>query len=657
MPFSQYMKLVPAECNEKTKNYIKRKLNELDVSIRDLKIKCGMCKVTLALFKENRKILVTKLRKRFPNSMVLLKGNYLKESPPATSNCPFCFQQEPFFYWTFGVEKPNLWGAIDVETETSYIFYDKHLDKNIVCPKHLVKKYMIDKVIPYTDMKHEICKLGRNMFLVLSNMDEKTFNGLIHQRVVSILANCGVWICNTVLTPVLKEVRMVKSLNEQVIMRCAAKLNSEGIVYVLRNLKPGMKGYCTGALFDLYTMSSSRHVSRPRPISCLAGANIFCLDPLKSNIFLKESLGPGNLCILDMGLALRNYNTNLIATIPVNGVFSDPQALIYTIVLEVRSFMLKMLKPGIKFAKVSHAARKKLVNLMIQNFILEGTVHEIMESGLCDIFNPHGIGHFLGIEFYDCQEESDSKNQSKRYLEHFVAKEGMILALNSELYLNEVIIKKWMDTPAGEHLQSRHIQDYFHLAARIQDVVLITSHSSKLLANLPRTIEDIQNTMSDKVEISFITPKVLRPPVECKWDLDFKKFEIFKRMPMTDPYICRNSSMLNLRYEYELETEKRLDMQKALEMLKESREWKPMKCLNQVMQEVYQYPFRIHNMLELVLIPLTPHRRMPNIIPFPEVSPLTKARIQYPPQGYGCPFFNWYEGFESCMAIKESCLE
>ncbi|CAH1397446.1 unnamed protein product [Nezara viridula] len=653
MTFTHYMKLVPAECDEKTRNYIEGKLNELDASIRLLKIKCGMCKVDRAMFKENREILAANLRTKFPNSMVLLKGNDLIISP----DCSFCFQQDSYFYWAFGVEKPNLWGAVDVETAKSYIFLDCHVNKNISWKK----KYKIDKVVPLSDMKQEISKLGRNIFLVLSNMDEEKFNKMSDNKIVSIFATCGIWMCNTVLTPIFNECRMVKSLEEQTIMAVAANLNSEGMVYVLRNMRPGLTGYSLGALFDLYTMSSALHVSRARPISCLAGDKLFCLDHRQSTFHLTDNLKSGGLCILDMGIAMRNYRTNLIVTVPVNGIFSDSQAIIYNIVLEMMSVMLDQLKPGIKFAQVANAVRKKMVTLMIQNFILEGTIDDIIDSGICDLFYPHGIGHFMGIDFYDCVDETDiqsKENNGVPSIHHLVAKEGMILALNSELFINELMIKKWLKTSAGVHLQSRYLTSYFGLAARIQDIVVIESHSVKLMSNLPRTIEDIQKTMSDKTDIPFKTPRICRS-IERNTP-ETGKFPVSKRRETNSEIFVDGDSgysVLKLRCDYEPKDEKRLDLYKALNVIKEIREWKPMKYLNQIMEEVYEYPAKIPNLLELVMIPLIPHRRRPKFLPFPMATSSTEARGKFREGGYGCPYFDWNENFESCMAIQETCLE
>ncbi|XP_066908870.1 xaa-Pro dipeptidase-like [Halyomorpha halys] len=662
MAFRKYMKLVPNECSEKTRNYIKCKLDDLDVSSRNLKLKFGMCKVDYIMFKHNRETLAAALRKRFPNSMVLLKGNKSIESP----NCSnIFFQQNSYFYWAFGLQKPNLWGAIDVETGMSYIFYDYRVKGNQITssymnPKHIMEKYQIDKVMSSADMKLEISKLGRNIFLVLSNLDEKTLNGMTEEGVVRVLVDCGLWVCNTVLTPIFIKCRLVKSLEEQTIMAVAAKLNSEGIIFVLQNMKAGIPGFCAEALFRFYIMSSARHVSQARPVSCLAGCRIFCLDEGEYKHFSNDNLKPGDLCILNMGLVLRNYRANVIATVPVSGIFSDSQTVVYNIVLEIRSAMMKTLKPGITFAHLANIARRKMIEQMILNFILEGKVDDIMETGICDVFNPNGIGHFLGIDFYDCEEKSDNHSESHntRKIEHWVACKGMVLALNSELYLNEVIIKQLQDTPAGVFLQSRYISNYFGIAARVQDVIIITSHSIKSLSSLPRTINEIHKTMSDKVNIAFKKHKKVRPPIQKSFlRINVGKYTAFhkKSMVLDENHVSKN--LLKLRYDYEPKDDQRVDLDRVLKTINESREWKPMKYLNQVMEEVYSYPYKIQNMLDFVMIPLLPRRRRPSFIPYPKVSPLSQTKLKFPKEGYGCPYFDWNEDFESCEVLRDSCLE
>ncbi|CAH1397445.1 unnamed protein product [Nezara viridula] len=644
MRFVQFINILPESYQKERRKSVEQLLDSLDISLTNLKRQCCFTEIKHILFKENRNRLVAKIREKYANSMILLKGSDLLELPECLGTC---FEQESCFYWAFGIEIPNLWGAIDVETETSYIIYNSyvgtHSSYTLKNPKKIKTKYGIDNVISIEEFLDEIVRFGRNIFMVSSNMDEKTLNGMSQDGVVKLLIKCGAWMCTTVLTPIIKECRMIKSFREQQVMAVATKLNSRAMDYVLRNLSPGVASYCAGDLFNLYIKSITNKIFEARPPSCLTGKSIFCLDEERSKFYSQDNLQSGDMCILDMGVALYNYKSNLITTAPINGVFSNSQAIIYNIVLTIRSDMLKELKPGIPFSHIAFVAQRTMVDQMIHNFILEGTTVEIMDTGICKIFSPNGIGHLLGIDFYDCDEETDFNSYKRGNIDQVVAKEGMIFALNSELYFNEVTIREWMDSSAGFHLQSRYLPGFFGLAARVQDVVLITSNSSQLLSDVSRTIEEIENTMSNDETINFNMPR--RKPRLC-----VVKKEINKQ------------SVRQIRSNLLVKKTKESKQQKLLKQLLDEYKnrflQKPKRRLNKVMQEVYNYPFPLANMFDLTTIPLCPQRRRPNLIPFPGASSVFRKKLNYPKQGYGCPYFDWNESYVSCFLIRiiENCL-
>ncbi|XP_014272846.1 xaa-Pro dipeptidase [Halyomorpha halys] len=644
MDFVDLMNSIPKEYSQKRRKSIEALLAGLDMSMTDLKIKFNINEISYILFKENRNRLVAKLRNKYPNSMVLLKGNELIEILEYGA----CFQlQDSYFYWTFGVKKPNLWGAIDVETGTSYILYNTNQNEG-PCPSEIAtrfeKKYKIDKLLSFHEFNREMTRLNKNIFLVLSNMGEETISDISRYRIVKCLPRCGgAWMCNTDLTQIINECRAIKSKREQVIMTVAARLNSKAVELVMRDTKPGMAVDSAEALFSLYIKSIDNNLFKARPPSCLVGQRIFCEDQDSLPFNLRTHLESGELCIFDMGVTMRNYRTNLIATIPVNGIFSDPQGVIYNIVLEIRKTILEELKPGITFAQLANISQRTMAKQMILNFHLEATVDDILETGICAALNPNGIGHFLGIDFYDSEEEAETNptKYKRGNIGHIVAKEGMILALNSELYLNEVIIKEWMNSSTGHYLQSHWLLNYLGLAARIQDVVLITSYSTELLSNLARTIKEIENTMSQGMNVGY---KVSRKKQRLS------KNEIKEQSVPYFPGIFFTSNLH--------QANQQTFMKKLLNRQKDKMKKKTNKFANCLMEEGHTYPYEPANMFDLLKIPLYSEGK-PYFIPFPAVSSITKAKLKFPKQGYGCPYFNWNEASKSYSKLRlvEYCLD
>lgn len=77
----------------------------------------GTLEVPIRLFTLNRERLVSELLKNQntpPNSIILLQGG--DKIRHDGSDIFYPFKQESFFMWTFGVEEPGFFGAINVQT-------------------------------------------------------------------------------------------------------------------------------------------------------------------------------------------------------------------------------------------------------------------------------------------------------------------------------------------------------------------------------------------------------------------------------------------------------------------------------------------------------------------------------------------------------------
>lgn len=113
---------------------------------------------------------------------------------------------------------------------------------------------------------------------------------------------------------------------------------------------------------------------------------------------------------------------DVTSTFPANGKFSERQRKIYEGVYKANRAVMQALKPGVKW--VSHARYSHLISLpltvpMLQPDmhllaerviltqlrdecgILKGDIDEMMNARLAAIFQPHGLGHFLGLDVHD----------------------------------------------------------------------------------------------------------------------------------------------------------------------------------------------------------------------------------------------------------------
>ncbi|GFO47471.1 Xaa-pro dipeptidase [Plakobranchus ocellatus] len=82
--------------------------------------------VSMELFQQNRQRLCDRLKangKISNGAIVLLQGG-IEDTRNDTDHEPL-FRQESYFHWTFGVEEPDFYGAIDVDSGKSILFPPK----------------------------------------------------------------------------------------------------------------------------------------------------------------------------------------------------------------------------------------------------------------------------------------------------------------------------------------------------------------------------------------------------------------------------------------------------------------------------------------------------------------------------------------------------
>nr|CAH7766829.1 unnamed protein product [Callosobruchus chinensis] len=105
--------------------------------------------VPLKLFEENRGRLVKALKEKCLSAVVVLQGGD-EVSFYDTDITYNEFRQESYFMWCFGVTDAGCYGAIDVKTGESYLFFPRYPDEYAIWMgplhelSHLKKKYAVD---------------------------------------------------------------------------------------------------------------------------------------------------------------------------------------------------------------------------------------------------------------------------------------------------------------------------------------------------------------------------------------------------------------------------------------------------------------------------------------------------------------------------------
>lgn len=102
-----------------------------------------------------------------------------------------------------------------------------------------------------------------------------------------------------------------------------------------------------------------------------------------------------------MGGNYFGYAADITCSYPANGKFTDQQKLIYNAVLDARNAVIAAMKPGVLWTDMHLLANRVMLSALVKAGLLKGDVEEMIKAGLNEVFQPHGLGHLLGLDVHD----------------------------------------------------------------------------------------------------------------------------------------------------------------------------------------------------------------------------------------------------------------
>lgn len=105
--------------------------------------------------------------------------------------------------------------------------------------------------------------------------------------------------------------------------------------------------------------------------------------------------------LFDMGGNYCGYAADITCSFPVNGKFTEDQKLIYNAVLKARDAVLAAAKPEVSWPDMHLLANEVMLTSLKEGGLLQGDVKDMIKAGLNEVFQPHGLGHLLGLDVHD----------------------------------------------------------------------------------------------------------------------------------------------------------------------------------------------------------------------------------------------------------------
>ncbi|XP_076182460.1 dipeptidase C isoform X2 [Ptiloglossa arizonensis] len=457
-------------------------------------------KVPMSLFQDNRKRLVTRVKTKteIPSkgSFIILKGGI--DIPFNDTDICWPFRQESFFQWCFGVEEPGCYGAIDLSTGTSILFVPQLSSEYAIWEGKLrtleefKKKYAVDESY-YTNEITEVLKTKQaSLLLTLSgrNSDsglqtqEADFDGINKFKVD-----------NKVLYPEICECRVIKSPQEIKVLEYVIKISSDAHKSVMHLVKPGLAEFQAEAAFMhyVYFTGGCRHVSYT--CICGSGSNASILHYGHAGEPNNKVIKDGDMCLFDMGGNYCGYAADITCTFPANGKFTADQKMIYNGVLAARNAVMNAAKPNVAWTDMHLLANKTMLASLKEGGLLKGDVDDMIKAGLNEVFQPHGLGHLMGLDVHDVggylpgHPERSAAPGLRKLRTSRILQSGMVLTIEPGCYFIDYLLDAALSNPdqakfiVAEEL--KRFRDWGGI--RIEDDVLITETGVRNLTDVPRT--------------------------------------------------------------------------------------------------------------------------------------------------------------------------
>lgn len=186
----------------------------------------------------------------------------------------------------------------------------------------------------------------------------------------------------------LAEQRMIKDQSEIDTIRKAISITDEGLSRIMKHLAPGKTEFGMQAEYN-YVLNYHRTTSSFDTIAA-SGKNATILHYIEN----KDEIKDNTLLLLDLGVELDHYCSDITRVFPANGTFTERQKAVYEVVLEANKKTIEWLKPGVTL---------KEFNDFGKSILIEGAkkLGLIKEDSEIDKYYYHGLGHYLGLDVHD----------------------------------------------------------------------------------------------------------------------------------------------------------------------------------------------------------------------------------------------------------------
>lgn len=193
------------------------------------------------------------------------------------------------------------------------------------------------------------------------------------------------------LTPILDELRAVKSPREIALIRRASQLAGLGLLEAMRSTRPGVFEYQLDAAARYVFLVNGARLEGYRSITASGTPNIWNAHYYRNLDRLKE----GDLVLMDYAPDYGYYTSDVARMWPVNGKYDPTQRELLQFVLEYRNAIMSRIRPGVMPEAIRAEAKAAMEDVFRRTKFLkpiyEQAARKLVETGGGVFSHPVGM--------------------------------------------------------------------------------------------------------------------------------------------------------------------------------------------------------------------------------------------------------------------------
>lgn len=259
------------------------------------------------------------------------------------------------------------------------------------------------------------------------------------------------------LSPLLDEMRLIKSPREIALIRRATQLAGLGLMEAMRCSAPGVYEYqLDAAARYIFQINGARREGYPSITA--GGANAW----LGHYFHNSDALQDGDLVLMDYAPDYRYYTSDIARMWPVNGKFTPAQRELCGFILAYRNTLLKHIRPGVSANQIMDECAA-----VMEKYLNSATFSKPIHAKACREalkFRGH-LSHPVGMAVHDVGDYKKSLLQP-----------GMVFSIDPMIWIPE---------------EKQYV--------RIEEVVAVTETGVENFSDfVPAELDEIENLMKEE---------------------------------------------------------------------------------------------------------------------------------------------------------------